>query len=675
MYSILAMICIKMKKTLTVVGIVLSILTSFSQEKNLDTLQTIHLNEVIIIGNKSKLAQKQSKPLSTIDEYLQKSSKITMIKRGAYAWEPTINSMSAERTLVTIEGMRIFGACTDKMDPITSYIEVSNLSEATICSGQEGACFGTTIGGAIDLKRNEGVFGYKKWNFDINSGFETNNSQKILGLGVNYTSKKLYTTTNFMLRDASNYFDGKNNEVLFSQFKKINFSGKIGYKITEKTILESDVIYDKATNVGYPALPMDVAVAEALIASVKIDYNPKNKVVKNWQTKLYYNTVNHKMDDTKRPFVPIHMDMPGWSTTAGYYSKINFVTGKHTFIINANSFNNTSLAEMTMYPNNPTESVMFMYTWPNVVTFYSGIFAEDNFAINCHSALKITASLGRHQNKVANNFGLESLQIFYPEMKAQNSRFLKSFAANYSIKNNHFQYAIGTGYAQRAPSVTEGYGFYLFNSFENFDNVGNPNLKNENAIENNLSISYKNQKLSIKTTANCFLFSNYIIAKPNAQLVPMTIGARGVKVYSSLEKAFVFNSTFFAEYIFSKYLKTNVQIGYSLGKDSQKTNLPFISPLNYQVFLGYNKGKYYADFVVNGNGVQTNYSSYYGEDKTPDYVIFNTAFGYNFKINTGKIATKLGVENILNTYYSTFSDWNNIPRMGRNIYINLSCNL
>ena len=36
---------------------------------------------------------------------------------------------------------------------------------------------------------------------------------------------------------------------------------------------------------------------------------------------------------------------------------------------------------------------------------------------------------------------------------------------------------------------------------------------------------------------------------------------------------------------------------------------------------------------------------------------------------------KLGVENILDTYYSTYSDWNNFPRQGRNIFINLNYSL
>ena len=141
-----------MKKILFL--LLLNGLVSFAQEQK-DTLVPKDLKEVIIIGKKAKIHEKQSKSLASIDEFLDKASQVDLIKRGAYAWEPIINNMATERTLITIDGMRIFGACTDKMDPITSYVEVSNLSEATIHSGQQGSCFGSTIGGAIDLKRNQ----------------------------------------------------------------------------------------------------------------------------------------------------------------------------------------------------------------------------------------------------------------------------------------------------------------------------------------------------------------------------------------------------------------------------------------------------------------------------------------------------------------------------------------
>ena len=416
-------------KKLMVFFLSLSFCFTFSQEA--DSIKTKELKEVLVVGTKAALHEKQTKTLATLDEFLQKSTKVDLIKRGAYAWEPIINGMATERTVVTIDGMRIFGACTDKMDPVTSYVEVSNLSEATISSGQQGSCHGNTIGGSIDLKRSQRQFTNAGWEFFVNSGYETNNRQKIIGSAINYADNLFYVDTDVMFRDAENYKAGNDKEIQFSQFRKLNLSAISGYRLASNKNIEASVIFDRATNVGYPALPMDVSLAEALITSVKFNYKPNLEQIDNWETKLYFNTITHTMDDTKRPVVPIHMDMPGWSDTYGFYSKVNGKYKKHQFLANLNSFYNRSVAEMTMYPSDPNENLMFMYTWPDIRTLYTGIYLEDNFEINCHSNLKFTTNLGFHNSNVASDFGLQSLQIFYPEMEASNSRFLKSFSTNY----------------------------------------------------------------------------------------------------------------------------------------------------------------------------------------------------------------------------------------------------
>ncbi len=49
---------------------------SMAQEKPVDTITPKDLKEVIVIGKKSQLYQNQAKPLATIDEYLQQSTKV-----------------------------------------------------------------------------------------------------------------------------------------------------------------------------------------------------------------------------------------------------------------------------------------------------------------------------------------------------------------------------------------------------------------------------------------------------------------------------------------------------------------------------------------------------------------------------------------------------------------------
>ena len=662
-----------MKKIIFILG--LQFIASISLSAQVQTKDTIvpkSLTEVIVINKKAQLSQKQAKALATIDEYLQQSGKIEMIKRGVYAWEPIINSMATERTLITIDGMRIFGACTDKMDPITSYVEVSNLSEATIKSGQQGTCHGATIGGAIDLKRNRSNFSDLGWEASINTGYETNSNQKIFGTAINYVENSFYVDTDFMYRDADNYTAGNNQEVLFSQFRKFNVSTTSGFLIGKNKLIEGSLIYDKATNVGYPALPMDVSLAEALITSLKFEYTPKSSKIENWESKLYYNNITHRMDDTKRPFVPIHMDMPGWSDTYGFYSKAKGVFENHHFTANLNSFYNRSIAEMTMYPTDPNENLMFMFTWPDVRTFYGGLFLEDNIALNSTSSLKFSGSLANHFNKVADELGLESLQIFYPNMSASKIRILKSISSNYSYNKNGFEYGFGLAYGERSPSVSEGYGFYLFNSFDRYDYIGNPGLKNESSVEVNTSLGYATKKFSAKVTSSYFHISNYIIGKPDATLIPMTIGASGVKIYTALNYATIFNTDLNVEYQISDHFKTKGQLVYNYGKDFEDKNLPFISPLRYSASLNYKIDRFSSEIMVQGNATQTKYSPFYGEDRTSDYAILNLATSYLFAIDGSKLNVRAGIENILDTYYSTFSDWNNIPRKGRNFFLNVN---
>ncbi|MEZ0182271.1 TonB-dependent receptor [Flavobacterium oncorhynchi] len=653
------------------------ILTIFSticwgQEQQKDSLSAQNLNEIIVIGKKAALHQKQPKSLTSVEDYLQKSTKVNMIKRGAYAWEPTINNMSTERTVITIDGMRIFGACTDKMDPITSYVEVSNLSEAAVASGQQASCHGAAIGGSIDLKRSVFSQNTLGWNGSFNSGYESNNQQKIIGGSLGYNNEKFYAHADFMHRDAENYKAGGNQEINFSQFTKYNIAATAGYFINKKNNLEASLIYDNATNVGYPALPMDVSLAKAEIMSLSYRYTPDSGIISNWETKVYGNSITHKMDDTKRPSVPIHMDMPGWSDTYGFYSKLKGKYKRHDFTADLNAFYNKSIAEMTMYPADPTENLMFMYTWPDVRTFYNGLSLEDYIKIASETTLRIGTSVGFHSNNVANDFGLQSLRIFYPEMEASKNRFLKSFSANFTQKKGKFEYGFGGAYAERAPSVSEGYGFYLYNSSDFYDYIGNPFLKNEKALEANLLLGYKTNQLSTKITASYFHINDFIVGQIDPNILPMTIGASGVKKYEALSYASIFNADLNLEYSLFENWLLKTQLVYSLGKDNQGNNLPFISPIRYSAGIDYKKQNLNLGISALGNLAQKEFAATYGQTKTPDYLIFNFNAGYVFHYNQNLIKLQTGVENIFDKYYTTFSDWNKIPRMGRNAFVNLT---
>ncbi|GGG58852.1 TonB-dependent receptor plug domain-containing protein [Bizionia arctica] len=660
------------KYTIFCLGFLFSAITFAQELEAIVEKDTTQLEEVILIGERKLSNYRQEKTLSSIDEYLEKSNKITMIRRGNYAWEPALNNMDSQRLVVTIDGMQIFGACTDKMDPITSYVDVSNLDKVSVDSGQEGTENGHCVGGGIDLQMPQSKFNGTGFKSSADLGYETNGNYRIAGLEVEYVGDKFYANVDGIFRKSDNYDAGGHEEVLYSQFQKYNVSFQGGYKLSDNHILDANIIYDKATNVGYPALPMDVSLAEALIGSLSHTYKNDSTRIKSWESKLYFNTITHIMDDSQRPDVAIRMDMPGWSDTYGFYSKVILKENKHDMLVNLSGFYNRSLAEMTMYPNDSNQPAMFMYTWPDIQTYYTGIYAKDAYSLDEGKTLSGSARLGFHNNTIASDVGLESLQIFYPGLNDSKNRFLMSLSADYEIKKDNYDVTFVAGYGERAPSVSEGYGFFLYNSYDNYDYIGNPNLKNEKALEANVAANYYKNKFMIGFETSYFYLTDYIIGEIDPSLNAMTIGANGVKVYQSLAHASIFDIYVNSTYHISDAFSVNGTLGYNYGKGSNDENLPFIKPFSYLAEINYSREFFNAAIQLNGNGNQTQYGSFYGENETPSFAILNLNLGNMFYLKQNKMILKYGIENILDTNYTTFSDWNSIPNPGRNFYMNVS---
>ena len=640
-----------------------------------DSINVKDIDNVIVIGKKSLDYSKEAKPLSSLDEYMENSGKVEMIKRGSYAWEAALNNMTSERISLTVDGMKIFNACTDKMDPVTSYVEISNLKNLQINSGlQSGAHGGSSIGGGIDLNLNKAGFRPKTWKTHVSTGLETNGNAFINGAETAFSSPKFYANLGIFHRKSENYEAGGHEEILHSQFEKLNTYTNFGYQFSNSRIIESSIIFDNTSNIGYPALTMDVKTARAWIASLSYRKEKISKTFSDWETKLYFNTIHHEMDDTHRPETLMHMDMPGTSQTYGFYSKLNGKTAKHSFTANWDGYYNQSKASMTMYSQNTDNLPMFMFTWGDIRTFNSGVFLEDEYHFNEHQSVDLSAHLNFQNDGVKDDDAFNSLKIFFPNMEKFQNRFLYNISAKYRLHRKAFEIAAGGGYGVRAPSVSEAYGFYLFNSFDNYDYIGNPMLKNEKSLEGDFSIKMTHKQLRISLDASYFYFFDYIIGKIT-NLSSMTLGADGVKMYEAIDHASIFNTGLQVKYRFLPSFDWINSVSYSLGRDDNNRPLPLIAPVTYSSALLFQKNKFSSEIQLKGAGRHNQAAAEFGESKIPDYLICNLSLGYNLLFDRYELSFKGGVENLFDKRYTTYSDWNHILRKGRNFFINVMFNL
>lgn len=663
---------VRMKIRMTVFLVVALGLNSYAQDLPVKEDSVRRLEEVKVHAMGKQGMTTDMKMMVSVDEFLASSASISFIKRGAYAWEPLLNNMGMERSTITIDGMHVFGACTDKMDPITSYVESSNLATVAIKSGQEGNLNGATVAGSIDLIRKTTAFGLdKQVNGTYETGLEFNNRQFFNRGNLSYSSDQFVLDGSASFRKADNYYDGHKQEVSHSTYNKLNTSLGLAYKTGVNSAIRVDAIYDRAKDVGFPALPMDLWLSRALITSAAYKQLFENKLVQVWDTKIYFNTIEHYMDDTKRPENLVHMDMPGWSTTYGLVSKMMLKSGRYASEVQLNAYDNLSIAEMTMYPQDRSQKTMFAYSWPWVTTRFASVATNNSWDISEHSRLQVGGSMGWNYNHAKY---VEFNRIFYPGSSPSKSRLLPALHASYQWHVDLFDFSVGTGYGHRAPSVSEGYGYYIYNSFDRYDYIGNPDLENEISYEANIGAGIKNEKMGLTAKANYFYIRNYIVGRILSLGSPMNYQSVGVKGYTALKSASLFNLAVHAYYAVLDDLHWQGTVTYARAQDAHGGNLPFIRPLSYQTSLHYSYHQFGLQTAVNGDLSQANYSPEYGEDLTPAYTVWDMSADYTFRVNKIKAVLQVGAENILNAYYSTYADWGNIPRMGRNIFSSLKIN-
>jgi iron complex outermembrane receptor protein len=105
------------------------------------------------------------------------------------------------------------------------------------------------------------------------------------------------------------------------------------------------------------------------------------------------------------------------------------------------------------------------------------------------------------------------------------------------MAGNSFITELHAGYGERIPTLSETYGFYLFNRNDGYDYIGNVNLKAEKSWSGDLTFTYFTSSLQVSATGFYKYLPDYIFASAQADIRPMTPGANGVKVYHNIQSA------------------------------------------------------------------------------------------------------------------------------------------
>lgn len=631
------------------------------------------LGEVCICSDNDSLNEsfnfwKRNK-LATTEDMLSRLSGVSLIRRGPFGQEPGLRAYSGAQTNLTIDGMRIYGACADRMDPASIYLEPVNLSGIQVSHGSSGSIYGSTVGGQINMSMknpdyscHEAVSGQAALSFSsVNSGIHSN-------LWIQQNAGKFAYRLSSVYRKAGDYIAGNGNRVAHSAYEKGNVSGVFEYKPDSLQTIRLTCLGDFSRNIGYPALPMDLGQASAQIYSLSYVYENETGFLRKNESKIYFNTISHEMDDTRRKNVAMHMDMPGHSRTIGFYSEMLFA-GKMYLRADAHRLN--ALSEMSMFPLN--QPVMYLQSLPENSFFDAGVALHKEFDFAGRQKLKVSARVDYCRQAGAVGSGQAQWSVFNEDIAVAKTNMLKNAGINYNILfNKKFQSRLTVAYGERIPSTNERYGYYLFNPQDQYDYLGRPGINPERSLQTELLIKKEWKKVSVSFNGFLHHISDYIYAVELKELSPVTNGAGGVKTYQNISFATMKGFEISGEADFWGDFHYVASTKFAFGNTFDGKPLPLVPPFKLQHALKYSVGKYAILAEHDYSMAQHRVNPDYKDRKTSAFHILNLRISCNFNFTGRLMQVSASCENLFNGNYREHLDIGNIPRQGRNILLGVS---
>lgn len=654
-------------------GVLLLLLISWQAHAQQDTVPTVVLEQVQVIRAARQPTQAllqfyKTTPAATLEEVLSRIPEMSLVRRGAYGMEPAVRSYSAGQINVLVDGMRIHGACTDKMDPASIYVEPINLSSIQLETGANAFAKGATLGGSIDMQLAKAVPGLAHaWQGSVSSGYQSAAQAWYHGGQLHYSGQRWAVRASGTFRKAQAYKDGDGNTVPFSQYNKVNATTAITYQLNQRTTLRADVLYDEGWNIGYPALPMDVGSAKALIAALSIEQTDAAAAWYSKAAKLYVNRIVHAMDDTQRPNVPMHMDMPGTSNTVGAYATALYRRQDHQLQLRADASATQLHASMTMYA--PGSSPMYMLTWPDNQRWQTGAAAQWKWQADSNWQLLANIRTDVFVSRLTSILAKDHIAILNGNT---NTRWdvlgNASLQVNRQLGKGH-KVSASVGWAQRMPTASELYGFYLYNAAENYDYVGNTALKPEQSLQSEINYQYRGARWQMKISGFYHALHHYIVGEIDPQFSAMTIGSAGVKRYTQQSNAALMGAELWWQAALNKRWLWINTLRYQHGEVADSP-MPFVSPLKAVSSMRWAWGKLSLQGECEIAAAQERPASRYGEVKTNGYTLLHLRLAYPVSLMGLQWQWQTGVENLLNESYRDHLDWGKtILRPGRNVYL------
>ena len=663
-----------------VAALAVGILTTFAGAESLQ------LEEIVVRGEQEppreeslSIREVRESPARDVGEALKNVEGLTYVRKGAIANDVVLRGLQKDNINVLVDGVRLHGACPNRMDPPSFHIDFAEIERVRVVKGPYDLENPGSLGGLVEvITRRPGkgpgadlslTYGsFDRFDASAVGSYGTDRADGLLG----YAHK---------VSDVPESGDGKRitdiypatspnryrPDAIDSKAYEINTGwGKFGFNPTEKLRTELSYSYQDADHVLYPYLKMDADYDRTHRLNWTLRGENLSERVSAAALQVYWDRVDHVMDDRLR------------QSSVGNPRDYSMLTDATTWVVGAKATASLAVGPGTLktgidhYSRNwDADNRRAMFTMarpytrlnmiPDVSTENLGVFGEYEWPLKDRLVLQggVRGDLTRSEANQQNNATFLDDSTDFAE--ASGNLQLTWTAAE------GLELFVGAGRGVRPPDPQELY-LDVPAMAPAVTWRGNPDLDASVNHQADIGLKFSTDRLYLTGSIFYGRVDDFIHFHNSTPFL---------KTYENIDASFWGGEVGSqASLPYNLFLKAGLSYVEGRNEDEDRP-LSEIPPLEGSVGLRYDVDTWFIEVTENFAARQDRVDSSLSEEETPGWMTTDLRAGLKY----GVVSLYGGVENLLDKHYFShlsylrdpFASGEKVPENGRTFYATVVC--
>lgn len=606
------------------------------------------------------------------------SASVSLVRRSGVANDVIVRGQKKDNINVTIDGVKVYGACPNRMDPPVSHVLTNNVDYIEINEGpynvEEFGVLSADVRihtlqpkdefeGEVNL--GFGSWGYKKASLSASAAI-TENVKFLISASHENSGQYKDGDGNTFAQQIDNYiadnltgnpvFDKKLKGTAYQDqyrdmdaYTKKTVMAKLFWNITDNQELRLSYTGNRSDDILYPSSKMDALYDDSDLFNMEYIATDLGKYSKELKVQLYQSEVEHPMSTKYRksalpmPTMPMVMTHALTTKMQGESIKNTFSLANHTITggLDYSLRNWDGVYTMNDIPLNTVNPMQPYHSIYDVDTENVAFFLKDTITMD-----KLVLDLGLRYDDT-------TISSVYADQQDNDYNELNGYLfATYNMDSSTKFFA-GAGKSSRVPDAKE---LYWIGSMNNA--IGTPDLAATINYEFDIGLEKQFENTFVKVKAFYSQLDNFIAY--NSSNVNM-MGAP-VNAYENVD-ATVYGFELSGSYVATEALYFDYGMAYQRGKKETPltgqtdTDIPEIPPFKFNAAVNYDWDdtlNVRAELIA--SDAWTNYDSDNGEQELDAYGIVNLKASKQWNGFT----LTVGVDNLFDKTYAVSNTYNDL---------------